>query len=404
MSTPEPVDVLIAGAGPGGSAAAAYCARLGLSTVAVDRARFPRDKPCSEYLSPEGVRHLDLLGVLGEIEAAGNPLHGTTVVGPDGARLTGRFAEAGGTPFRGTGLSVARRTLDAALVAAARRAGAEVREGSTLTALLHEDGGVGGGVVRDGDGRLTTIRARLVIGADGLHSLVARKLGARTRGFPARVAFVAHVAEVTGLSDEAEMHVGRQGYVGLNPIGGGVANVALVVPRAVAAGAKGAAREFFYQSLERFPGVRGRVHPRHERREALVTGPFATRSTHVTAPGALLIGDAAEFFDPFTGDGILSALRGAALAAECVAAPLARQGRVTTAALAAYRAERRGLFAGKWAVERLIGWGMHAPALFDRALDRLARRDLGHTFLGVTGDILPARTVLSPSFLFRMLL
>jgi hypothetical protein len=47
---------------------------------------------------------------------------------------------------------------------------------------------------------------------------------------------------------------------------------------------------------------------------------------------------------------------------------------------------------------------MLAPALFDRALVRLARRDLGHTFLGVTGDILPARTVLSPSFLFRMLL
>lgn len=404
MSTPEQVDLLIAGAGPGGSAAATYGARLGLSTLVVDRAHFPRDKPCSEYLSPEAVRHLDRLGVLDAVERAGNPLHGTTVIGPEGARLTGRFAEAGGAPFRPTGLSVARRILDAALVDAARNAGAEVREGSTVTALLHEEGAVGGAVVRDATGRLTTIRARLVIGADGLHSVVARKLGARTRGVPARVAFVAHVAEVEGLSVEAEMHVGREGYVGLNPIGGGIANVALVVPRSSAAQAKGAAREFFYRTLERFPGVRDRVRPGNERREVLVTGPFAARSAQVTAPGALLVGDAAEFFDPFTGDGILSALRGAALAADAVATPLARAGRVSSASLAAYRAERRSLFAGKWAVERLVGWGMYAPALFDRALGRLARRDLGHTFLGVTGDILPARTVLSPSFLFRMLL
>jgi flavin-dependent dehydrogenase len=404
MSAPERVDVLVAGAGPGGSAAAAYCARLGLSTLTVDRARFPRDKACSEYLSPEGVRHLDALGVLGAVEPSGSALHGTTVIGPGGARLTGRFAEAGGSPFRPTGLSLARRTLDAALVDAARRAGAEIREGATVTALLHEEGGVGGAVVRDADGALTTIRASLVIGADGLHSLVARKLGTRRRGVPSRVAFVAHVAGVEGPAGEAEMHVGRAGYVGLNPIGGGVANVALVVPRARAAAARGAAREFFYRTLEEFPGVRGRVRPEEERRGVLVTGPFAARSSRVTAPGALLLGDAAEFFDPFTGDGILSALRGAALAADCVAAPLARQGRVTARALAAYRAERRALFAGKWAVERLIGWGMLAPALFDRALVRLARRDLGHTFLGVTGDILPARTVLSPSFLFRMLL
>jgi len=326
------------------------------------------------------------------------------VIGPHGACVRGRFARAGGTPFRATGLSVARTILDQTLVSAARGAGAEIREGVTLTGLLYDGGAVAGGVVQDREGRITSVRAGLVIGADGLHSLVARKLGPRRRGPIRRVAFVAHVAGVTGIGEAAEMHVGRRGYVGLNPIGAGVTNVALVVPREVAGGAKGDPQGFFYRTLESFPGIRGRVRPERERREILVTGPFAARSANVTAPGALLLGDAAEFFDPFTGEGIHSALRGAQLAAECVARPLARDGRVTAPALAAYRAERRRAFAGQWAVERLVGWGMYAPRLFDRAIARLAHHDLGHTFVGVTGDILPARAVLSPSFLFRMML
>ncbi|MEZ4456055.1 MAG: hypothetical protein R2882_05815 [Gemmatimonadales bacterium] len=72
-------------------------------------------------------------------------------------------------------------------------------------------------------------------------------------------------------------------------------------------------------------------------------------------------------------------------------------------ALEPYRAARRRAFAGKWAVERLIGYGMLAPPLFDRAVERLARRDRGHTLVGVTGDFIPARAVLNPGFLLGML-
>ncbi|HVX88479.1 MAG TPA: FAD-dependent monooxygenase, partial [Gemmatimonadales bacterium] len=86
MPIPRMADVLVIGAGPGGSAAAIRLADLGLSVTLVDRARFPRDKPCSEYLSPEGVRQLDALGVLGALDASGHALRGTTVIGPAGAR------------------------------------------------------------------------------------------------------------------------------------------------------------------------------------------------------------------------------------------------------------------------------------------------------------------------------
>ena len=75
--------------------------------------------------------------------------------------------------------------------------------------------------------------------------------------------------------------------------------------------------------MNRFPGVHGRVQPAELARRVLVTGPFAATASRVTADGALLLGDAADFFDPFTGEGIYAALRGAVLAADIVPAALA---------------------------------------------------------------------------------
>jgi flavin-dependent dehydrogenase len=218
------------------------------------------------------------------------------------------------------------------------------------------------------------------------------------------VAFVAHVAGVPGLGRSAEMHVGVRGYVGLNPIGTGVANVALVVPAAAARAAGGRTADFFFESLERFPGVRGRVDRGALLRSVLTSGPFAARSHRVTTDGALLVGDAADFFDPFTGEGICSALRGAELVAEHAGAALAEPGVVSRKRLSSYRLARIRAFAGKWAVERLIGYGMLWPALFDRAVERIGRRPaMAHTLIGVTGHFVPARAALNPLFVARLL-
>lgn len=401
-------DVLIAGAGPAGSAVACHLARAGLRVTLLERAVFPRDKICSEYLSPEAVRLLDQLGVVDDLERMGAmPLHGTRVIGPRGSRLTGRFSQAAVRPYRDTGLSVPRRVLDHRLVEAAVAAGSELREQTLVEDLLYDGGGVAGAVIRDAGGRRTSLHARLVVGADGLRSVVARRLAGRTRraaARPARMAFVAHVAGVDGLDGFAEMHVGSEGYVGLNRIGPDLANVALVVPRARARGAGGRMDEFFFHALEQYAGVRGRVDRRRLARRILATGPFATWSRPVTADGALLVGDAAEFFDPFTGEGITTALRSARLAAEAALAPLLAGRPVSASSLLGYRGARRAAFLGKWTVERLVGYGMFVPALFDRAINRLERRGLSHTFIGVTGDYVPASAVLNPWFLARMVL
>lgn len=399
------VDVLIAGAGPGGSAAAIRFARLGLRVLVLDRATFPRDKPCAEYMGPVALRHFDALGVLPALDAAGgHALAGTALFPASGAPLVGRFAGLGAAAFRPTGLSLARRVLDAALVDRAREVGAVVEEGTRVTGLLYGSGEVTGAVVRGADGGVRTIQSALVIGADGLRSTVARTLGRRHHGRPSRMGFIAHVAGVDRLGDVAEIHVTRDGYVGLNPIGGGVANVGLVVPRSRAREAGGDPAAFFYRMLERFPGVAGRIDRGRERREVLVTGPFAASSSQVTVPGALLLGDAAEFFDPVTGDGIQTALTGSELAVAATGDALVRTGRVGAGHFTAYRALRRERFLAKWIMERAIGWGMELPPLFGHAVRRLAAHGLGDMCVGVAGDILPARAALAPSFLLRMVL
>ncbi len=400
------LDVLVAGGGPAGSATATLLARAGLSVLIVDRAAFPRDKACSEYMSPEAVRILARLGVVENLEAAGAfPLEGMKVTGPRGATAHGKFSLAGYRPFRPTGLSISRRILDYELLAAARAAGADVLEGARVEDLLYKQGGVGGVVVRDHAGRRHSLRARLTVGADGLRSIVARKLGPRRQGPSRRMAFVAHVARVAGMGASAELHFRERGYVGLNQIGHEQTNVALVVPAARAAHARGGMAQFFSDTLTEFPGVGERIAAGEMVRPVLATGPFSVWSPKVIAPGALLVGDAADFFDPATGDGIYCALRGAELVADTAVAALSLPGPITVDRLVEYRRMRRRVFAGKWMLDRLMESALRFPRLFDRGISRLDRHEgMAHTVIGLAGGFVPLRAVLNPAFLGRMIL
>src|SRR5438445_9854155 len=135
------------------------------------------------------------------------------------------------TLFRSS-YALPRTTLDGILVRAAARAGATVREGVAIEDVSRDVRAVSGVVALTERGMRETVRARVVIGADGLRSVVARRLGLRRTSPPRRIAFTAHVADVAGVDGMGELHVGRSGYVGMGPIGGGVTTVALVVPLA----------------------------------------------------------------------------------------------------------------------------------------------------------------------------
>jgi len=136
----------------------------------------------------------------------------------------------------------------------------------------------------------------------------------------------------------------------------------------------------------------------------VATGPFASHSRRAWASGAALVGDAADFFDPFTGEGIYAALRGGELLGEWARESLwAKTERGADQALASYDAARRKEFGGKWLVERVIGAVVGAAPLINRAALRLAaRKDLADLLIGVTGNFVPAREVIKVGYVWKV--
>ena len=409
-SLPRSAEVVVVGGGPAGAATAWWLARAGIDVVVLDKARFPRPKPCSEYMSPQASRLLEEMGVLAEIESAGAAqLAGMVIRAPNGALIRGVFA--GAHRWRGhrdRGLSLQRTLLDPILLQAARRAGARVVEGARVQDVVLDQAGRASGVsLATADGGTTTLPARLVIGADGLRSVVARRLGlTRMSRFPRRIALVTHYAGVSGMGELGEMHVERDGYLGVADVGNGLANVAVVIPASRADELSAGTEAFLERWIASRPQLRDRFAGATRATPLRTTGPFASRARRAWAPGAALVGDAADFFDPFTGEGIYAALRGGELLAPyAVAALQARSPLGERTALEAYDRARRHEFGGKWMVERMIGTAVAFPPLLERAAAVLSRRPaMADLLVGVTGDFVPASAVLNPAFLARLLL
>lgn len=401
-------DVTVVGAGPAGSATATHLARAGWRVVVVDRAVFPRDKPCAESLSPAAEPLLAELGVLDEIEATGPArLRGFRIYAPGGRVIQGDFAatrDATGRSYFETGLAIARLDLDAALVRAARRAGAEMREGWRL-----------GQLARDGDGIWTLtpvgmggeVRARLLVAADGVHSTVAQRLGLHKPGRSRKVALVAHLRGIAGMGEYGEMHVAGRRYVGLARLqqDGDLSTVAMVVDEG-RDGRKlaGKPQAFLLETLATFPALKGRLGHAEVARRTLTVSRLDVRARRLSDNGLLLVGDAAGYYDPFTGEGIYGALRSAQLAAE-VATPALACGDLSAKTLAHYGRLHREAFHGKRLVESCIQLAVQVPQLMDHIAARMvSHKELADALLAVTGDYLPTAAVARPGYVARILI
>jgi flavin-dependent dehydrogenase len=282
-----------------------------------------------------------------------------------------------------------------------------VLEGVQVSDVIRDSRGRVRGVSTLSDGVARDYAAELTVGADGLRSRVGRRLGlTRFARFPYRLALVAHFEGVDGMGEYGEMHVEHDGYVGLADVGNGITNVALVLPVRRARAARGQSAAF----LDGWLRAHTQLAPRFAAAERIspvrATGPFAQRARRAWAPGAALVGDAADFFDPFTGEGIYAALRGGELLTPFLERALgARTERESDAALAEYDAARTREFAGKWKVERLVALAVSVPALMNHAARTLSKRkEMADLLVGVAGDFVPPREVLSLRYLSRLLI
>ncbi len=308
----ETPDVLVVGAGPGGVAAAITAAGHGCSVMCVDKAAFPRDKTCGDGLTAGALRGLEALGLTSDELLATRAVRvdETVLVAPNGRRIT--------LPLPADGLHaavVARRELDAALVALARRHGVVVQERCAVEKVaVHADEVEV--VLADGVG----VRAPHVIAADGHWSPTRRALERSPRDLGEWHAVRQYFAGV----DDPRLWVLFEpdllpGYAWVFPMPDGGANVGYGVLRGD--GRSGRDLKQLWPELLARPALRAVLGPRARAVDAVRAWPIPTRydPARLAHGRVLFVGDAAGVVDPMTGEGIAQALETGVLAAEAIA-------------------------------------------------------------------------------------
>jgi len=342
-------EVIVVGGGPAGSTMAWRLARQGVSVLVLDRARFPREKVCGDYVEPRGLRILEAMGSLGRLEQA-EPLpitHSATYV-------DSLCAYRGPIPFYGRieglaphGYIVPRDTLDDEMLAAAARAGAIVHQDTSVSGVRVGPRGV---EIEAGRGAETVrYRASLVVGADGGNSVIARSRGL-TVDDPRHVAVAQRAyATVAGELDlgEAAFFFDETlfpGYGWLFPMAGGRVNIGVGILAETRARLRVRVPDLFAAFVDRLR----RVHPQCKRLELCappIGGIVKTYGGHGRNhfDRGVMIGDAGSFVDPMTGEGITPAMESALLAAPVLEAAL-REGRFDEARLVEYERAFRAYF------------------------------------------------------------
>jgi flavin-dependent dehydrogenase len=368
----ETYDALIVGASVAGAATAIHLGRRGRRVLLLDRACFPREKPCGEGLMPQGAAALRALGLLDELVAAGaRRFAGIRYHAGPGAVAEGAFPEVAGERL---GLAVRRLALDAALLGLARRTpGVEVREGARASGPLLEAGRAAGARLEGGE----EVRARVLVAADGNRSALRRQLGLEARS-PLRPRFgvtchLAHAAHPPGERLFVDVILARGGEVYVTPVGPEVTLVAILLEREAMRGFAGRLDAAFREALRASDALPRALREAEPIGPARAIGPLGSRARRVVADGALLVGDAAGFLDAITGEGMSIALASAPVAAAAIDHALAR-GDVSARALAPYARFRARAVRDQERLTRMILALAARPRLARAAIALLARR------------------------------
>ncbi len=404
------IDVAIVGGGLAGAALATHLGRAGREVVIFERAPDWRWRAGGVFTSPATVAALRRLGLDdAAVDRVARPLPAMRVETPRGTTFRLTYGDDGSLTAPAVGLD--RATLDPLLLELAATAGADVRAGVTVTGVARPAGTSGhfelalSGPEADTGSEL----ARVVIGADGIRSQVARSMDvARPARFAARTALTYHLADPSpDLPRDARMRILPDGYVGIAPVPRGRVNVGIVLGRSwrAALHADGADR-LAARIVDEIPATADDPATwRAGQPMDTVEGasPVGHRVSATAGPGWFLVGDAAGFLDPFTGEGIHRALVSAELAADAIDG--LRSGRRNAEAAAeAYEHALRVRFRAKDWVSSLVQLFLGRPALFEYAARRLAARSGPRERMGlVMGDLVRAERGLDPRFLAALL-
>jgi geranylgeranyl reductase family protein len=324
-------DILIVGAGPGGAAAALFLAKNGIASTVVDKATFPRDKICGDALSGKVVEVMNKLDkqMVSEIASDSNFLgsHGVIFVAPNAMSLRVPFRKSGNTKTSAPGFISKRMDFDNYLVEKLRSNQlVRLRENCELRDFEKTETGYKA-FVKNSD---EVFEAKLVIAADGAYSTFAKKFGGiDTEPEHNCFGLRAYYKNVSGMDNEnfIELHFMPEilpGYFWIFPLPGGFANIGVGMRADKMQHKKINLKKQFELILEKNESIRQRFSKAEQVGEVKLWGlPLGSKKRKLSGDNFMLLGDAAQLIDPFTGEGIgnamMSGMFAALQAADCIA-------------------------------------------------------------------------------------
>jgi geranylgeranyl reductase family protein len=301
-------DIIIVGGGPSGAIATLYAKRAGLSVCLVDKQTFPRDKICGDALSGKAVtilRELDLFKAIGDLPGA--EIHTVTFGSPDNTLVDIDLTRSSRQDFL-TGFVIRREILDNFLFTKAREVAETTIEGFTVRDVLKNGDTVCGVTGKSESGEAIELKGKVVLGADGFNSIVARKLDLYDHD-PDHwvVALRCYYKGVKGLTDQIELHYVDEvipGYFWIFPLEDDYANVGIGMLHKYIKDGNVDLKVALTNAMNS-KAFKARFAEAEPMEEPIGWNlPVGSKHRKNHGNGFMLLGDAAGLIDPFTGEGI----------------------------------------------------------------------------------------------------
>lgn len=401
-------DIIIVGAGPAGTSAATFLAKKGYDVLLLDKEGFPRGKVCGDAIGPASLKYLREMGVYDEIEKQNfKSCSSIFFSSPSDNGVKTQLPLIDG--LSNFGLIIPRKKLDYILTEHSVKSGVKLIEQFEVKKPIIEDNKIVGvsGIYKSKEKKV--IRAKIIVAADGTHSVIAKELAEKGRKYESKYSAIAvrtYFKDVKELGNSLEIYYEKSilpAYGWIFPISDTLANVGVAMHHRHHRRQDRTIVQLFYDFIN------NNKYAKRKLKNARILQPlrgwplsYDSHPSKKYYAGVVFVGDAASLVDPLSGEGISNALLSGKLAAQAVDLALKTD---DFSHLKNYQKEWDKLMKPSLRAGVLLQHLMSHPFIVNRLVKK-ARRDekLAQTLAGCITGIFPKTKMLSFDTIKRLIL